>query len=196
MRMEEREQHLYRHFDSDNNLLYVGISLNAVNRLVKHRSTAHWFSDIAKITVEKYPDRFSVIRAEREAIQKENPKYNINCRKPEDLAEDVRQDTEHVQLMLRKMSGLQLLSRMVSLKPTYTVTEVSELLEIKQAKVRELIEQDILGAFYVRHRNTRYGMRPVYRISGWHLMDYLDQVEVGDITLGGEPIEKDHAEQE
>jgi hypothetical protein len=47
---------LYRHFDKDGRLLYVGVSLNAINRLAEHRAS-HWFSEIATIKVETFEDR-------------------------------------------------------------------------------------------------------------------------------------------
>lgn len=70
-------QHLYRHFDGDGNLLYIGISLHAINRLLAHKEYAHWFSEIARIEITGYPDRATAALAERIAIGRENPKHNI-----------------------------------------------------------------------------------------------------------------------
>lgn len=71
------ENHLYRHFDADNNLLYVGISVDALKRLKQHNKKAKWFNDIAHITIEKFPDRKSVEEAEIKAIKIEKPKHNV-----------------------------------------------------------------------------------------------------------------------
>lgn len=69
---------LYRHFDADGVLLYVGISLSAIGRLSDHRHTSAWFPRIAKVTVEQFPDRASAYKAETTAIQTEKPLHNIS----------------------------------------------------------------------------------------------------------------------
>jgi hypothetical protein len=66
---------LYRHFDADDRLLYVGISISAVIRLYEHRSSS-WFYKIAKITIETFDTRQRAVEAERRAIVEERPSYN------------------------------------------------------------------------------------------------------------------------
>lgn len=67
---------LYRHFDSEGALLYVGISLSPTYRLSQHRLTASWFDDIATVTIEDYPSRSAALEAEARAIHAEHPIYN------------------------------------------------------------------------------------------------------------------------
>lgn len=67
---------LYRHWNADGELLYVGISLSSIDRLAAHRSGSPWFREIARIDIEWHSDRLSAMRAERIAIQSESPKYN------------------------------------------------------------------------------------------------------------------------
>lgn len=67
---------LYRYFDSDGILLYVGISKNALVRLYQRRK-AKWLNRVVKITMETFSNRSSALRAERNAIRNENPKYNV-----------------------------------------------------------------------------------------------------------------------
>lgn len=69
---------LYRHFDADGELLYVGISLSAVVRLAAHRSSSAWFNKIARIDIVSLPSRAAALSAEWSAIQTENPKHNIS----------------------------------------------------------------------------------------------------------------------
>jgi hypothetical protein len=69
---------LYRHFSSDGRLLYVGVSLDAVRRLVRHREKSHWFNQIATVTIERYPSRAAALQAERLAIEDEKPIYNVH----------------------------------------------------------------------------------------------------------------------
>lgn len=71
------ETALYRHFDKDGRLLYVGISLNAVARLAQHRGVAHWFRSIARIEIEWHPTREDACAAEIEAIREELPMHNV-----------------------------------------------------------------------------------------------------------------------
>lgn len=70
---------LYRHFDDEGQLLYVGISLSAVNRLSQHKGSAQWFSKIAEVRVEKFSTREEALAAEKAAIISEKPKFNIKC---------------------------------------------------------------------------------------------------------------------
>jgi len=69
--------YLYRHFDNDKNLLYVGISLSVATRLMQHRQNSGWFDRISLVTVEKFPSREEALKAEVEAIKSENPRFNI-----------------------------------------------------------------------------------------------------------------------
>lgn len=68
---------LYRHFDSNGRLLYVGISKNALARLGGHKSDKSWYGEIATVTIETFNSRAEALRCEAAAILNENPKYNI-----------------------------------------------------------------------------------------------------------------------
>lgn len=81
--MESIEKHsLYRHFDKNDHLLYVGISVDPLNRLKDHRQQAVWFEQISRVDVEKFDSREYAANAEIEAIKSENPIYNIAHKKP------------------------------------------------------------------------------------------------------------------
>ena len=67
---------MYRHFGADGCLLYVGISTRTVIRLSQHKHCSAWFSEIATITIERFPCRADALAAERETIIRERPKYN------------------------------------------------------------------------------------------------------------------------
>lgn len=69
---------LYRHFDKDGQLLYVGISLSHVARLAQHRDGSPWYEDIAHVTIEWHKTRVEAELAETKAIGREAPKYNKN----------------------------------------------------------------------------------------------------------------------
>jgi excinuclease UvrABC nuclease subunit len=67
---------LYRHFNADGELLYVGESRCAPCRQYEHKHV-DWINEIANITIEHFPAREEALMAEREAIRTENPKYNM-----------------------------------------------------------------------------------------------------------------------
>lgn len=69
------ETELYRCFDRKYRLLYVGISLSALARLLAHRNGS-WFHKVAHIDIERLPTRRAAEEAERRAIQQERPMFN------------------------------------------------------------------------------------------------------------------------
>ena len=68
---------LYRHFDSNDNLLYVGISVCAFKRLKEHKKYSKWSNKAVKMLHETFNTREEALIAERNAIKKERPLYNI-----------------------------------------------------------------------------------------------------------------------
>jgi hypothetical protein len=73
----DRQTDLYRHFDTQGRLLYVGISLSTVARLTQHRSSSGWFNKIARVEIEKHPSRRAALEAEKAAILNELPVCNV-----------------------------------------------------------------------------------------------------------------------
>lgn len=69
--------HLYRHFDAAGQLLYVGVSVHALVRLCDHKKESEWFWRIARIDVTAYATRDDALRAERLAIRREKPRFNV-----------------------------------------------------------------------------------------------------------------------
>jgi predicted GIY-YIG superfamily endonuclease len=68
---------LYRHFDKNGFLLYVGVSMSAIKRLSEHKNKSAWFKDIARVDVENFETRKSALVAESLAIRNEKPKHNV-----------------------------------------------------------------------------------------------------------------------
>lgn len=75
--MQAWKHSLYRHFDIHGQLLYIGISISAVNRLGQHKVNSHWFNAIQRIEVQKFKTREDAAAAEIIAIQTEHPLHNI-----------------------------------------------------------------------------------------------------------------------
>jgi predicted GIY-YIG superfamily endonuclease len=71
-----KTQTLYRFFDSDGRLLYVGISKFFEARLKQHYRNSSWFFDSVTCTLEHFDTREQVEQAESLAIKTENPIHN------------------------------------------------------------------------------------------------------------------------
>jgi predicted GIY-YIG superfamily endonuclease len=71
-----KTQTLYRFFDSEGNLLYVGISKFFEARMKQHYRHSPWFFESASVTLEHYETRQQVELAESIAIKTENPIHN------------------------------------------------------------------------------------------------------------------------
>jgi predicted GIY-YIG superfamily endonuclease len=69
--------YLYRLWDDQDRLLYVGISKSAINRLHQHLEQQPWAQQITKQTIERCFTRDEAVYAERQAIKNEKPLHNI-----------------------------------------------------------------------------------------------------------------------
>lgn len=67
---------LYRHFDADGLLLYVGITNNPTRRLAEHKCRAIWRNEIDRVDVKWIGDRADALEAEAKAIREERPIFN------------------------------------------------------------------------------------------------------------------------
>jgi excisionase family DNA binding protein len=154
--------HLYRHFDAEGVLLYVGVSLNAFARLAKHRNCSHWFGLVRNMTIEDFPSREDSLRAETEAIRNERPLHNILKmgmgvpRKPPSFADISREE----------------IIRRVTFAPVYSVKEAAQCLGVSGRCVRELIAAEEIGHFCIGNSAVR---KPL--ISGWQIIDYLERID-------------------
>lgn len=92
---------LYRHFDADGRLLYVGISNNAAVRLDHHRTCSRWHDQIARIDIERFQNKKEAMIAEMKAIKEENPIFNIQRGTTLDLPTMVITDPVRLGLLQR-----------------------------------------------------------------------------------------------
>ena len=67
---------LYRLFDAEGDLLYVGISGYPTLRLQQHAGDKPWWNEVASHTIEWLTDRPTAEAAEVAAIRAEKPRYN------------------------------------------------------------------------------------------------------------------------
>ena len=67
---------LYRFFDKDDRLLYVGISKNYLTRLVSHIQNKDWITQAVRCELEHFEHRQDASNAEIDAVYFENPLFN------------------------------------------------------------------------------------------------------------------------
>lgn len=111
---------LYRHFDADGKLLYVGISLSAVARLSAHRHASHWFDRITSVTIQRFDTRQDALKAEYRAIQDEKPECNL----------------DHTSM---SMKGKAIPKPYTPSEPLLTLTETSIKLRVGSATLRRYV---------------------------------------------------------
>lgn len=68
---------LYRFFNAEGRLLYIGITDNPRRRFREHGKTKQWWPQVAVREIVHLPSRVELVAAERAAIIKERPLYNI-----------------------------------------------------------------------------------------------------------------------
>lgn len=67
---------LYRFFDAQGNLLYVGITNDPEQRFRGHQGDKSWYHHVATAKMEHFETRAELMAAEIAAIEGEKPKYN------------------------------------------------------------------------------------------------------------------------
>lgn len=68
---------LYRVFDKQGSLLYVGATTNPATRIADHQRHQPWWDDASSITMEHFDTPESLVAAETSAIAQEAPRYNV-----------------------------------------------------------------------------------------------------------------------
>ena len=68
---------LYRWYDVDSNLLYVGITNHLMRRAEQHSDDKPWWTQVTSSVVEWFPTRQAALTAETNAIHTERPVHNI-----------------------------------------------------------------------------------------------------------------------
>ena len=76
MSVSSQKTTLYRAYNSENELLYVGISHSVMARIGQHKSAGVWHGKCVRITLEHFANRELARKAENKAIKKEYPIYN------------------------------------------------------------------------------------------------------------------------
>lgn len=164
---------LYRHFDAEGNLLYIGISLSALNRLSQHADNSHWFEKISNVTIQHFPNRSAALVAEALAIAKENPAFNINNKRwfpPPPEKKERRVDSEN-----------SIIKGIVNFRPMYTFQEVGKILSMNSTTVLKEVENKRLGCIKIPAKSGKPAkgthFKDKYFVTGWQLIDYIEMLE-------------------
>lgn len=72
-----RQPAVYRVYDKDGRLIYIGASVDVQSRLVTHERYSWWHGLIAEVTTTDYPTADAALAAELVAIQEEQPAFNV-----------------------------------------------------------------------------------------------------------------------
>lgn len=159
------ETTLYRHYNEKEELLYIGISYHSGVRGKQHALYSSWWSEVRKSTHEPFPDRESALAAEREAIKKEGPKYNIRLNEDDKrLVEPVLPPRETP----AQVSIKALRHRIVNVRGAYTVSSLEYELDMNRTAIIAAIRSGELLAF--RQGNG-------YKVTGWEVLEYLERKE-------------------
>lgn len=67
---------VYRCYDADGQVLYIGHSARVLGRLAEHAETKDWWKRVTNVTVEHYASRIEASTAETAAIEAEAPEMN------------------------------------------------------------------------------------------------------------------------
>ena len=68
---------VYRCFDADGVLLYVGSTIDVPRRMREHGRYSPWFGRMARVEVTDFQEQNFALEAERGAIKEEGPKCNL-----------------------------------------------------------------------------------------------------------------------
>lgn len=169
---------LYRHFDEDNKLLYVGISLSTFNRLSQHKDHSDWFKKIKNVTIEHFQTREEAMAAERNAIKSENPKFNIAMRKTmAEIEKEQKEQNKLIQLAIAEKSKLT--QRYVEHRLAYHLDDVRVMLSMTKDELNRHVSQGRLSTFQVEgrmsYKSKELKMKPM--VSGWALIDFINYLE-------------------
>lgn len=159
---------LYRHFNEAGELLYIGISSRFMRRTREHEKYSAWFKEITLITVERFVDRRALLQGERIAIEIEKPKYNV--------VHNIRSGDKFGKSSPLQASINELTARLVSIPLTATPERVADIVGLSRSFVRKAIEDGKLGYFEIPNRAHT---KMVKIVSGWHMLDWLDDLGAG-----------------
>lgn len=89
---DKRPTDVYRLYDEQGRLLYIGISGNLPQRLMLHSRDKEWWPRVSRAEAEEHPTRRAAFDAEYAAILSEAPLFNTPPKKRAVLPPIIRRD--------------------------------------------------------------------------------------------------------
>lgn len=74
--------HIYRCFDGNGALLYLGCTSKVKRRIKAHRLSSPWFAQVVRVETEGPYRRGVAYATELVAIRAEQPRYNVRHKQP------------------------------------------------------------------------------------------------------------------
>ena len=176
--LQQMNTQLYRHFDKENKLLYIGISLSTFARLSQHKDHSEWFKQINRVSIEHFENREEAMAAERKAIKSENPMFNIAMKKT--MAEIRKEDEAQRNRLydIAQKEKKEVVKKVIDYHVAYSIDQVIKMLGITQAEMLKHISNGNISIFEVEGRNNgRWPMKMKKMVSGWSLIDFINYLE-------------------
>jgi len=79
-RLTWAEHAVYRLYDQQDRLIYVGCTARLSDRLKHHAKTMWWWEQVARVDIESHPNRTVGLAAEKFIRDTEHPRWNIEAR--------------------------------------------------------------------------------------------------------------------
>jgi excinuclease UvrABC nuclease subunit len=171
--MEDNKCALYRHFNAEGVLLYVGISLRPFSRFKEHKTHSGWADQIANMAIEYFPTRTEAMAAETKAVQEEEPLHNIRLRKPKPMVRIAKVVMERAE-----EARVNLVRRVLNFDLLYKVHEAATALGISTTILNREVEAGNMS--FVLIPSPKSGRLNKY-ITGWQLIDWLESRELQSI---------------
>jgi predicted GIY-YIG superfamily endonuclease len=181
--MSDRKTYLYRVYDNEQKLIYVGISLSFFSRLQQHKKNSVWFDRMSTVTLTQYTAREEALFAEATAINTENPQMNIMRPRSKELelAQKVLADrsrNDRKAWAHPDASRDYLYEKVVRFEVLYSLSEAANILNLTRKMLDSLVENNTLGHILLPAKpgKNAYGQphKPKTMVSGWQIIDYLE----------------------
>jgi len=154
---------LYRHFNGEGKLLYVGVSLSTIQRLGQHKEHSDWFESIARVSIEHFDTREEALEAERLAIFRERPLHNINHKYSAE---------KRCKATATEQAKKDLMAKIVYFNPVYTLDAAADALSISKRLITIWVREGKIGYFTMPNKTGK----PVPYISGWQLIEHIESM--------------------
>jgi predicted GIY-YIG superfamily endonuclease len=136
---------VYRFYDKQGALLYVGATRGPQARWRQHASKRAWWPDVARKTIRWYQAKDAALAAEKEAIRAECPRYNVMHLRPAgpivdtltELRAELRANRAILGARLKEARALAVESKASGVSER----RIAELLQVDRMTVRKWLKQ-------------------------------------------------------